>query len=59
VKSAHEATNLAAMGVTPAFVKHLADAGYTNLSVHQLTSMAAHGVNADFIREMEQYRDKQ
>jgi hypothetical protein len=56
ITSAHDATGLAAMGVTPAFVKQLADAGYTNLTVHELTSMAAHGINGDFIRDMERYR---
>jgi len=43
-------------GVTGAFVKTLADAGYTNLSARELTRLAASGVNADFIRDLSKYR---
>ncbi|MND08942.1 hypothetical protein D3C83_319030 [compost metagenome] len=58
IKSAKEATSLRAVGVTPKFVKKLADAGYKDLSARELSRLAAAGIDDDFIREMEQYRDK-
>ena len=45
-------------GVSPSFIKALADAGYTNLSAEDLARLAMSGVNADFIREMSQYKKK-
>jgi hypothetical protein len=41
ITTVDDATGLKAMGVTPAFVKRLAEAWYTNLTARQLTSLAA------------------
>ena len=40
------------------FVRSLAAAGYTKLSVRDIARLAMAGVNADYIREMAKYRDK-
>jgi len=58
IKSAREATSLRAVGVTPEFVKKLADAGYTNLSARELSRLAAAGIDDDFIRSLDKYKDK-
>ena len=44
--------------MTADWVRQLAAAGYSNLSVKELTRMAAVGIDANFIRDMEKYRDK-
>lgn len=53
-----ELSKMRAVGVTPKFIRDLAAAGYTNLSVRDLTRLAAVGVDDKFIREMSQDREK-
>jgi hypothetical protein len=39
-------------GVTPAFIKEMAELGYKNLSIDQLVQLRIHGVDADYVRKM-------
>jgi hypothetical protein len=51
-----ELWKMRAVGVSSAFIRQLADAGYRNLSVRDLTRLAAAGVDARFIRDMQKYK---
>jgi hypothetical protein len=43
---------MAIHGVTPLFVKEMAELGYKNLSIDQLVQLRIHGVDAEYVKEM-------
>ncbi|GAM99011.1 regulatory sensor-transducer of BlaR1/MecR1 family [alpha proteobacterium U9-1i] len=43
---------LAALGVTPQYIRSLSDAGYRNLDIDELKAFAAHEISPAFIREL-------
>jgi hypothetical protein len=50
--SLDQLTQLVIHGVTPAFVKEMAELGYKNLACDQLVQLRIHGVDADYVREL-------
>jgi len=50
--------DLRALGIDPAFIRRLGEAGYRTLSISELQRLAAFGVNDAFLRDLARYRTR-